>query len=105
MPYAFPTGVKSLLNDTFKHLGVPGVYHNSVGDHPVHVLVKELERWAEVGRGAFLNARITFEVHIDDIPLIKVGDTFTIGDRDYKVHQEPLRDPTGTIWTVEGGAI
>lgn len=105
MPYAFPIGVEKLLEANFKILGIPGVYRNAAGAHTITVLVKELERWAEIGRGGILNTRITFEVRTADVPRVLVGDTFTVGDRDYKVYQEPLRDPTGTLWIVEGAVI
>jgi hypothetical protein len=107
----FPEGVETLLKNTFACLGLPGVYRNRDGEHrdgehQVRVLVREQERWAEAGdsaiSGSFLSSRITFEVRVADIPVIRVGDTITMGDKIYKVFQEPLKDPTGTIWIVEG---
>jgi hypothetical protein len=102
----FPEGVENLLKNTFRCLGMPGIYKNSSGEFPVRVLVHEQESFAEVGDpiiGAnFLSSRITFEVHIDDVPVVNVGDTITLNERVYKVFQAPLKDSTGTIWIIEG---
>jgi hypothetical protein len=98
----FPAGVEDLLKNTFKCLGIPGIYRNAEGERPISVLVRERENFSEVGDGSFLSSRVTFELHVADVPTVCVGDTITLNDRVYKVFQAPLKDPTGTIWTVEG---
>jgi hypothetical protein len=102
----FPTGVEELLKNTFRCLGMPGIYRNAEGERPISVLVRERESFAEAGDpiigGSFLSSRITFEVHVDDVPVVNVGDTITLNDRCYKVFQAPLKDSTGTIWIIEG---
>jgi hypothetical protein len=106
----FPEGVENLLKNTFKVLGLPGIYKNFEGERPISVLVRERESFADVGDGSFLSSRITFEVHVADIPIVCVGDTITMNAHDcnariYKVFQAPLKDPTGTIWIIEGMAL
>jgi hypothetical protein len=96
----FPEGVENLLKNTFKCLGMPGIYKNSEGERPVRVLIRERESFADVGDANFLSSRVTFELHVADVPVVHVGDTITLNDRVYKVFQAPLKDPTGTIWTV-----
>jgi hypothetical protein len=102
----FPAGVEDLLKNTFKCLGMPGIYKNSEGERPISVLVRERESFADVGDppigGSFLSSRITIEVRVVDVPVVCVGDTITLNDRIYKVFQAPLKDPTGTIWIIEG---
>jgi hypothetical protein len=98
----FPAGVEDLLKNTFRCLGMPGIYRNSTGEFPVRVLGRERESFADVGEGSFLSSRITFELHVADVPVVCIGDTITLNDRVYKVFQAPLKDPTGTTWTVEG---
>lgn len=98
----FPEGVEKLLKNTFACLGLTGVYKNSLGERPVRVLVCQQEAWAEAGDGSFLSSHIAFEIHVAEIPVVRVGDTLTLGEKIYKVYQEPLKDPTGTIWTVLG---
>jgi hypothetical protein len=102
----FPTGVEELLKNTFRCLGLPGIYRNAEGERPISVLVRERESFADAGDpiigGSFLSSRITFEVHVDDVPVVNVGDTITLNERVYKVFQAPLKDATGTIWIVEG---
>jgi hypothetical protein len=102
----FPTGVENLLKNTFRCLGMPGIYRNAEGERPISVLVRERESFADVGDpiigGSFLSSRVTFELHVADVPVVCIGDTITLNDRVYKVFQAPLKDPTGTIWTVEG---
>jgi hypothetical protein len=102
----FPEGVENLLKNTFKCLGMPGIYKNSEGERPISVLVRERESFADAGDpiigGSFLSSRITFEVHVADVPVVRVGDTITLNDRVYKVFQAPLKDQTGTVWIIEG---
>jgi hypothetical protein len=104
----FPEGVENLLKNTFKCLGMPGIYKNADGERPVRVLIRERESFADAGDpvigGSFLSSRITFEVHVADVPVVCVGDTITLNTNVYKVFQAPLKDPTGTIWIVEGTA-
>jgi hypothetical protein len=102
MTHTFPEGVENLLKNTFTCLGLTGVYRNFAGVCPVQVLVRERENFAVAGDGSFLSSRVTFELRVADVPVVHVGDTITLNDRVYKVFQAPLKDPTGTIWTVEG---
>jgi hypothetical protein len=69
------------------------------------VLIRERESFAEAGDASFLSSRVTFELHVADIPVVHVGDTITLNDRVYKAFQAPLKDPTGTVWIIEGMVI
>jgi hypothetical protein len=106
MANSYPEGVENLLKDTFSCLGLNGVYRNSAEEFSVRVLVREQESWVNAGDpvigGSILSARITFEVRVADVPEVAVGDTIELNDRVYKVFQAPLKDPTSTIWIVEG---
>ena len=96
------TGVAQLFCDVFACLGVAAIWRHRGHETPVRLLLRQPEQWATVGEGSVLASQLDAEVSLLEVPEISVGDTFVVQDRRYRVFQEPLKDPSGTVWQVTG---
>lgn len=94
-------GLTQLFRDTFTCLSLPAtLILRSGGTQPVRILVRQPESWVAASGGEFLSARLEGEIRIRDAPRITVGDALVLANRHYKIFQEPLKDPSGTVWLV-----
>lgn len=96
------TGVAQLFCDVFACLGVAAIWRHRGQDTAVCLLLRQPEQWASAGEGTILASQLDAEVSLLEVPEISVGDTFGVQDRRYRVFQEPLKDPSGTVWHVSG---
>lgn len=100
------TGLPELFRDTLACLGIPALLRQNGREYPVRMLMRQPESWVTAGDPtlgcSFLSSRVECEIMIDDIPKISVGDILIVNERCYKIFQEPLKDPSGTVWRVQG---
>lgn len=93
-------GLDLLFRDTFATLGIPVTLMQNGHASSIRMLLRQPESWAV--SGDLLSARIEGEIAIQDVPAIHVGDAVVLNGRRYKIFQEPLKDPSGTVWLVQG---
>jgi hypothetical protein len=92
-----------MFSDVFEHLGMQALYQQEgFGFTECTVLIKEPEQAYELGDGKFVERIATFEIMARDVVNPKIGDTLYIDGRKYKVYQEPLLDPSGTVYEITG---
>lgn len=96
------TGLQQLFRDVFACLGVAALWRHRGQETPVRLLLRQPEQWASAGEGTILASQLDAEVGLLEVPEISVGDTFVVQDHRYRVFQEPLKDPSGTVWHVTG---
>lgn len=95
-------GLDLLFRDVFACLSVSAFLQHGFETFPLRLLVRQPEGWIPAGEAEFLSSRFQGEIQIAEVPAIAVGDTIVIGERRYKIFQEPLKDPSGTVWQVHG---
>lgn len=92
-----------LFADTFEHLGTRALYRqDGLGFVECLVLIKEPEQLYEMGDGQFVERIATFEIIASSIINPRIGDFLYVNGRKYKVYGEPLLDPSGTVYEING---
>lgn len=98
-------GLSQLFRDTFACLSLTAELIQEGKARPVRLLIRQPESWIALGDGEVLSARIVGEILIAEVPQIFMGDSLYIGWRTYRIFQEPLKDPSGTVGRVHGALV
>lgn len=98
-------GLSQLFRDTFACLSLTAELIQEGKARPVRLLIRHPESWIALGDGEVLSARIIGEILIAEVPQIFMGDSLYIGGRTVRIFQEPLKDPSGTVWQVHGALV
>jgi hypothetical protein len=67
----------------------------------VRVIVHAGDRIGDLGESRIHRPTFVIEVRMADVPRIKTGDTFAIGDEVYVVQGVPVRDSEHLVLTVD----
>jgi hypothetical protein len=91
--------LKIAFDDVFERLGVEVLFQQSSPTASFYVvaLVKEPESVYEVGSSQVIGQVAGFTVKAADVTP-KVGDSFFLGSKKYKIHAEPLLDASNLVW-------
>lgn len=97
--------VKRLFADCFKHLGVKAVYYNSKREEicKIKALIKHPDVTYSIGRdGELTNQIASIEIRVQDVTSFSIGDYIKVGNKFYKIFEQPLKDPSNMLWKLEG---
>lgn len=99
-------GLSELFRDTLACLGVSARLQHNGHKQSIRILIRQPESWVDAGDSVmgsqFLSSRFEGEIMIQEVPTISCGDILIVNERCYKIFQEPLKDPSGTVWKVHG---
>ena len=96
--------IERLLEDCFEHLGIEVSYcdHKRKEISKMKALVKCPDTAYSLGIDGKLTQQIAFiEIRSQDVVFLSLGDYIKIGNKFYKIFEQPLRDPSGSVWTIQ----
>ena len=90
------------VDDCFRHLGRDAVY-TAEGGEPVtvRVIAKRPDEIVGLGETRIHAGTALLDVRVSEIAEPRAGDRLNVGDLDYLVQGEPVRDTERLIWTLE----
>lgn len=96
--------IQKLFMDCFEHLGVEATYCNKNKESicEIKALVKRPDTTYSLGNDGTLTQQIaSIEIRSQDITFLSVGDYIKIGDKFYRIFEQPLKDSSNIVWKIE----
>lgn len=93
-----------LFSDCFEHLGVEVSYCNKNKEEicKIKALVKRPDTTYSLGDDGKLTREVaTLEVRSQDVTYPSIGNYIKIGNKFYKIFEQPLKDPSNMLWKIE----
>jgi hypothetical protein len=100
--------VQKLFMDCFEHLGVEATYCNKNKETicTIKALVKRPDTTYSLGAdGTLTNQIASIEIRIQDITFLSTGNYIKIGDKFYRLFEQPLKDSSNMIWEIKAMEI
>ncbi|MCJ7454350.1 MAG: hypothetical protein MUP48_02700 [Wolbachia endosymbiont of Homalodisca vitripennis] len=95
--------LSKLFSDCFEHLGVEVSYCNKSKKEisKIKALVKRPDNTYSLGAdGALIQQIASIEIRCRDVTFLNVGDYIKIGNKYYKIFEQPLQDSSNELWKV-----
>ncbi|APR98662.1 head-tail joining protein [Wolbachia endosymbiont of Folsomia candida] len=95
--------IKRLFVDCFEYLGVEATYcnKNKGAICEIKALVKRPDTTYSLGNdGTLTNQIASIEIHIQDVTCPSVADYIKIGNKFYRIFEQPLKDSSNNLWEI-----
>jgi hypothetical protein len=91
--------LQRMYDDVFDHLGIEVEYKpKTSAAFKTLALIKEPENVYEVGSSNVVGQVAEISVKVADLKMPMVGDVIFIGNKKYKICEDPLLDASNVIW-------
>lgn len=91
--------LQQMFDDVFDRLGVEVEYKPKMSTaFKITILIKEPENVYEVGSSQVVGQVAEFSIRVADLKMPMIGDVVFVGNKKYKICEEPLLGPSNLLW-------